>query len=391
MSQIVKLKFRILEEDDLPQVHAFYRTAEVIWGTAQIPSLQLGWTRRWLTNSEDYFTLVAQIGEGPYAGRVVGTSGVQRGSGRQRHVVNLGLAVDPEFQGQGVGTALMQKALEMAEKYYCPLRMQLEVYPDNKPAVRLYQKLGFRVEGRLRDYIIREGTFVDVLCMSKIAGECVDGVCPVLTGQEKEMNVWEGFSTEVNVRSRDLEIRPPEPKDAEAIVGFYRNEGVLRNSTFLPWTIPSQAKIREELESSPPPRSRSHVFIAVQNNEVLGEIKLQPGNFRRCRLGVLSLRVIPPGHYSSANRALCGSDTCDVSYSLRQAQQVASSLLDAVIDLADNWFMLHRLELCTYSDEMWVFPVLRNKGFVQEAALRKASLRDGVFEDQLVWGRLNNK
>jgi len=52
----------------------------------------------------------------------------------------LGIALLPEYRGQGIGTALLQKLLEAAHNLYPAIA--LSVSPNN-PAIRLYERLGF--------------------------------------------------------------------------------------------------------------------------------------------------------------------------------------------------------------------------------------------------------
>ena len=49
------------------------------------------------------------------------------------------LAVDPERQNQGLGTALMREV----EKYYSPKRFELFVGAKSEKNIHLYQKLGY--------------------------------------------------------------------------------------------------------------------------------------------------------------------------------------------------------------------------------------------------------
>jgi len=49
-------------------------------------------------------------------------------------------------------------------------RIELEVFVDNEAAIGLYRKFGFVVEGTLRRYAFRDGKYVDVLAMARIAG-----------------------------------------------------------------------------------------------------------------------------------------------------------------------------------------------------------------------------
>ena len=43
--------------------------------------------------------------------------------------------------------------------------LELEVYPDNAPAIHLYEKFGFRTEGRRPRAILHRGRYIDALVM----------------------------------------------------------------------------------------------------------------------------------------------------------------------------------------------------------------------------------
>jgi ribosomal-protein-alanine N-acetyltransferase len=63
----------------------------------------------------------------------------------------LNVAVAPEFQGQGIGTALMRTALEEGRQAGCH-EAWLEVRPSNDAALRVYARLGFVEHGRRPGY-----------------------------------------------------------------------------------------------------------------------------------------------------------------------------------------------------------------------------------------------
>jgi putative acetyltransferase len=42
------------------------------------------------------------------------------------------------------------------------------VYTDNAPAIRLYEKFGFTIEGTLVDFAFRDGQYVDVYMMARL-------------------------------------------------------------------------------------------------------------------------------------------------------------------------------------------------------------------------------
>lgn len=62
----------------------------------------------------------------------------------------LSVAVDPGWQGHGVGSELLRVALSRLRARGCEC-VGLEVRPDNAPALRLYQRAGFRTVGGFRD------------------------------------------------------------------------------------------------------------------------------------------------------------------------------------------------------------------------------------------------
>jgi L-phenylalanine/L-methionine N-acetyltransferase len=102
-------------------------------------------------------------------GQVVGTAGLHPVGValRRRHVVTLGISVAPEAQGRGVGSALMAALCDYADRWLGSLRIELTVYTDNEPAIALYRKFGFVVEGTLRGYALRDGHYVDALTMAR--------------------------------------------------------------------------------------------------------------------------------------------------------------------------------------------------------------------------------
>lgn len=61
------------------------------------------------------------------------------------------IAVDPKFQGRGLGRKLLDRCLREARSRSCD-RFSLEVRADNKPAIALYKKMGYEIIGRVVKY-----------------------------------------------------------------------------------------------------------------------------------------------------------------------------------------------------------------------------------------------
>jgi ribosomal protein S18 acetylase RimI-like enzyme len=78
-------------------------------------------------------------------GRVVGY-GMLRGWEAGYEVPSLGIAVHPAARGAGVAQTLMAHLHHAARARGAP-RVRLKVYPDNEPARRLYERLGYEFAG----------------------------------------------------------------------------------------------------------------------------------------------------------------------------------------------------------------------------------------------------
>jgi len=138
-------------------------------GLMQLPYPNEDRLRGWLVEMQQPgktdLALVAERG-----GEVVGSAGLHpaHASLRRRHAMMLGISVLPHAQGKGVGRALMQALCDYADGWAQVLRLELTVFVDNQPAIALYRKFGFEVEGTHRAYALRDGVFVDVLAMARL-------------------------------------------------------------------------------------------------------------------------------------------------------------------------------------------------------------------------------
>jgi RimJ/RimL family protein N-acetyltransferase len=92
-----------------------------------------------------------------------------KGNSRQalRHVARLGISVGKDHRRRGIGTRLMAEAMSWAANTGILRRIELNVYARNATAIRLYEKFGFIVEGRLRRRMCHHGEFLDDLAMAR--------------------------------------------------------------------------------------------------------------------------------------------------------------------------------------------------------------------------------
>jgi len=102
-------------------------------------------------------TIVAVAGD-----RVVGMIHIEA----SRHGFGeFGMLVDRDWRGRGVGSALVQAAVDRARGQGLH-KLCLEVFPHNTAAIALYRKCGFTEEGRrVKQYRRASGELWDTIVM----------------------------------------------------------------------------------------------------------------------------------------------------------------------------------------------------------------------------------
>jgi putative acetyltransferase len=160
----MELAIRPVRVADAPALHAIMLQPEVLPYIMRQPSDRVDQLEEYLGRlGPDLHYFVAEVD-----GVLVGYAGLRRMRGREAHVGHLFLAVDARRHGQGVGTALLRQLLDLADNWLMLERVELTVLATNPGAQRLYERLGFEVEGRKRGSLISAGAYVDELLMARL-------------------------------------------------------------------------------------------------------------------------------------------------------------------------------------------------------------------------------
>lgn len=127
------------------------------------PDILEVWSERWKHNGTNMLFCVAQS-EGKLTGGLVLTPYSR--SPKTVHVLNLGMWLIKENRGQGMGSALMDYALEWASQEHGIRKIVLGVWNTNLRAIALYNKFGFHIEGCHRNIAKIQNKLVDEILMS---------------------------------------------------------------------------------------------------------------------------------------------------------------------------------------------------------------------------------
>ncbi|MCO4526240.1 acetyltransferase, GNAT family [Streptococcus infantarius subsp. infantarius] len=90
-------------------------------------------------------------------------------SPQTNHIGDVFIAVQEKYWGYGLGSLLMEVALDWACHTPVIRRLELTVQDRNSRAVHLYEKFGFKIEAtKERGAKTKDGEFLDVYLMSRL-------------------------------------------------------------------------------------------------------------------------------------------------------------------------------------------------------------------------------
>jgi ribosomal protein S18 acetylase RimI-like enzyme len=148
---------------ELRDERALARLDRDTWSPLNSPVPLWGEDTNFFANDPPDDVIVAVV-----SGIVVGYVKVRRNSelASNAHVLVIGgLAVDPNEQRHGLGTALVEKAIEEATNSGAK-QLKLHVLRTNAVAMRVYERCGFSVEAVLREEFLLDDVFVDDVIMA---------------------------------------------------------------------------------------------------------------------------------------------------------------------------------------------------------------------------------
>ena len=166
-----------------------------------------------------------------------------------------------------------------------------------------------------------------------------------------------------------IQLRRARPDDAAAFARIMADEEVFAQLLGLPY--PNGAAWRKRLETVPEPGQIDLNLVAELEGEIVESAWLHAAapNVRRRHAAGLGISVAKPA----------------------QRKGVGTALMRALIDYADRWAGVLRIELMVWVENEHAISFYRRFGFEVEGRLRAYGLRDGRYDDVLAMARIHPK
>ncbi len=343
-----QLVIRPIRSEDAEDQYATVTDPRVTANLIQLPSMEFSQTEEWIEKAKPgVHRLVADLN-----GRNIGSIHIRQFQHpRMRHTGSIGLMVNPEYWGQGVGSALMTAVLDLADNWLNLFRVELTVHIHNKTAIHLYEKFGFVAEGTRRKIIFGNGRYLDDLVMAR------------LRYQDTFPTSSPPPSTPPRRPPAKVTLRPPRyPDDREDIYQLYLHPAVARTTLRSPSQEPDFVDIRFKKA-----KSGIYRYVAVVDDKVVG-------------IGTLHQSQNPRARHSAGLGMMVHPDYWGLG--------IGTQIMEKLLDLADNWFNLVRVDLEVNTDNPTAVHLYEKFGFVIEGTHKMHVFGDGRMADSHFMARI---
>jgi putative acetyltransferase len=171
------------------------------------------------------------------------------------------------------------------------------------------------------------------------------------------------LASPVELHPTEPSMRPAEPGDLAELHRLYCQPHIVRNTG-----APAYARLAQTAAWAEDTAAHGYLLVAALGDTLTGALALRAfdGPFRR--------------HVAELERVAVDQ--------VWQGRGIASLLVAAALELADNWLGTLRVELHVRADNRAAIALYRKFGFHEEGLLRGYAYRDGAYADCLAMARL---
>jgi putative acetyltransferase len=160
--------------------------------------------------------------------------------------------------------------------------------------------------------------------------------------------------------TEDIIIRPIRIEDAETLWTIARQQGVIETTLALP-----SLRLDQRIKSIQELSEHDHYMVAEQAGQIVGIAGLTVGTGRLRHSAHLFLYVATQ----------------------HQGQGIGSRLLQTLLDLADQWLLLRRVELTVLTENEGAKRLYERFGFVVEGCRKISVISQGELKDEWLMAR----
>ena len=161
-----KVKLRSLRWEDLDDCIEFINSlidegSDIAKETKVTRDEEADWLGKRLASVEkgELVDVVAEVD-----GKMVANAEIGRRRGNMSHVGDFGVGIRAGYRGIGIGTELMRLLIEQARRIGLKT-IVLDVFETNSTAKGLYEKAGFKENGRIPKGVYKSGKYIDLIRM----------------------------------------------------------------------------------------------------------------------------------------------------------------------------------------------------------------------------------
>lgn len=272
---------------------------------------------------------------------------------RLTHAAQLTLAVHPSRRRRGVGAALIDAALDAADRWMHLVRLEVELLAEDAAAQRFFARHGFVAEVTRRRALFAAGALADTVTMGRIR--------PGFVQPEGALRPMPEPPPRRAARG-PIVVRPATPADAPSLSRFSRDETILLASSQTPTMGIDHWRRRVEGWGE-----GTWSAVALVDDQIVGCGGLHAFESPR-RRHALSLGLSVTSPY--------------------QGLGIGERMMHVLLDTASSWLGAERVELMVLADNTRAVRLYEKLGFEHEGAVRLDIWRDGGYADSLVMSRL---
>jgi RimJ/RimL family protein N-acetyltransferase len=178
MIPVGRVRLRAIERSDLPRYVEWLNDPDVTRGVGRSLPLGIEEEEVWFNDLQKKDPMERSMAIDALKDTTwqhIGGCGLFDFNHQARRATSGIMIGDKAFWDQGYGTEAMILLLDHAFLTLNLHRVDLQVYEHNQRAIKVYKKIGFVEEGRLREHHYREGRYFDTLIMSILQEEWLEG------------------------------------------------------------------------------------------------------------------------------------------------------------------------------------------------------------------------